>query len=962
MKKKTRFKLSNSLLVPFCSAILVCLIGVCFELVLFYNSFFRALTKLNEEPIATITFKYKTAQRKFLDRVVWDRLRQNSPVYNGDTIHTSALSEATVWFTDGNVMDLSENTMAQVFLSEDKLLRAELSDGFAVVDSSESQSGITLASGGVEVEVGAGSALSAQGGASYGEGGIAVQVIKGNASVKTEDGSSVSVAAGEELSVSDAGTSRPSFTVTEPAPNSRILYHTAGTYPVRFNWKSDAAEENASFMLRIYSDNKFTNLVYETEAEAGSPVTVDLENGKYFWKIIGDGIDASGKFQLIQSLPPSFVAPVKNYSYSYRTRNPAVRLIWTESAYATAYRLEISDSPLFAHVLVDQRSSTTSSIISTLGEGEYWWRVTPFYTINRIGFTEPSEPEKFVVEKKGSLEKPVQLVPVEAGIVNTEPGANDIYFSWKMEDEAVKYNIRIADNPDLARPAVSEFVSENYFTMGFGEKKLKDGRWYWSVSQIDAEGNESELSAVRSFFALKGKPEQHTIEPSEGFRTSASLMPDLRFTWKCNLPENFETTLQIATDVSFRAIIVSKKEGGTNDSGFTFAPGTYYWRLVSSNGIDGAELVTAVKSFSVLENLAAAELSEPAMYKVVARETTPVKFEWQSVAEADYYKFAICKKNDGSVIYEDTVYGTSAEVNMYSKKFADKCKYTWQVQAQASAVPGVCSRRAGKIAEKEFFLYKLRPIEIVSPEIGSSIKGDDAVLNPSVAQWRSVDEVKEAQFVLYKTDTSPAIELMRIPSAKEFEAGNKIAPSAITLDVPDGLRPGNYEIIVYAKTLDDIDISNKDKKYRGKFKILPIEPLPSPQFPVATPKEFDTDYLRVLENPREIVLSWNAVKDANEYHVSIQNDEGRILLYNKTITEGTSYKIDFEEISDENRSAFFNGKFKWNVVAVLRIDRDNDGIPDKILKESPAASGTFSTNIPPLRKPKAKEAANPYGN
>ena len=195
MKKKTRFKLSNSLLVPFCSAILVCLIGVCFELVLFYNSFFRALTKLNEEPIATITFKYKTAQRKFLDRVVWDRLRQNSPVYNGDTIHTSALSEATVWFTDGNVMDLSENTMAQVFLSEDKLLRAELSDGFAVVDSSESQSGITLASGGVEVEVGAGSALSAQGGASYGEGGIAVQVIKGNASVKTEDGSSDSFAA-----------------------------------------------------------------------------------------------------------------------------------------------------------------------------------------------------------------------------------------------------------------------------------------------------------------------------------------------------------------------------------------------------------------------------------------------------------------------------------------------------------------------------------------------------------------------------------------------------------------------------------------------------------------------------------------------------------------------------------------------------------------------------------------------
>lgn len=113
MKKKTKSRLRNSLFVPFCIALAVCVSGVALNSLLFYKSFFRALTKMNEEPIATITFKYKTAQRKFLDRVVWDRLRQNSPVYNGDTLHTSSLSEATVWFSDGNVMELSENTMAQ---------------------------------------------------------------------------------------------------------------------------------------------------------------------------------------------------------------------------------------------------------------------------------------------------------------------------------------------------------------------------------------------------------------------------------------------------------------------------------------------------------------------------------------------------------------------------------------------------------------------------------------------------------------------------------------------------------------------------------------------------------------------------------------------------------------------------------------------------------------------------------
>lgn len=66
-------------------------------------------SKLNEQPIATITLKYKTAQRKFMDRVDWNRLRQDSPVYNGDTIHTATLSEANIWFNDENVIEMIEN-------------------------------------------------------------------------------------------------------------------------------------------------------------------------------------------------------------------------------------------------------------------------------------------------------------------------------------------------------------------------------------------------------------------------------------------------------------------------------------------------------------------------------------------------------------------------------------------------------------------------------------------------------------------------------------------------------------------------------------------------------------------------------------------------------------------------------------------------------------------------------------
>ena len=153
MKKRIKFRLRNDLALPFWIAISICLIGALTNSLLFKQSFFRALEKLNEEPIATITFKYKSAQRKFLDRVVWDQLRQNSPVYNGDTIHTADLSEATVWFQDGTILDLAENTMAQVFFNTDGSLGADLEKGLATVDSSESSGGLTLTSENVRVTV-----------------------------------------------------------------------------------------------------------------------------------------------------------------------------------------------------------------------------------------------------------------------------------------------------------------------------------------------------------------------------------------------------------------------------------------------------------------------------------------------------------------------------------------------------------------------------------------------------------------------------------------------------------------------------------------------------------------------------------------------------------------------------------------------------------------------------------------
>ena len=372
-------------------------------------------------------------------------------------------------------------------------------------------------------------------------------------------------------------------------------------------------------------------------------------------------------------------------------------------------------------------------------------------------------------------------------------------------------------------------------------------------------------------------------------------------------------------------------------------------------------MVSFAKTFVVLDSLEAPELKNPGS-KAVARETVPYKFKWDEVEDADFYKFAIYRENSNNPVYEENVYGTQIDIDMFnSKEFADKTNYRWQVQAQANAVPGISSRRTGKLAEKSFYLVKLRPVEVSFPSQNAKINGADAILNPVTAKWNSVDKVKNAQFVLTKTDSDPPKTIIKIPSDEEFyKKTNLVAPNEVLLDTTDGLRAGNYEIIVYAETFDGIDISNTDKKKRRTFTILPIEPLEKARNLAANPAVFNREYLSAKENPKSITLSWEKVPIATDYFLTIKDKKDRVLL-EKNVKNGTSYKIDFTAISPEEKLLFSKGQFTWSVVGVRRVDADKDGKLDKILQEGIISESVFETDIPTPKKSRAKGAANPYG-
>lgn len=993
MQKKIKSKQNDSLFKYFVITIFICLIGAFISSALFYKGFFRALTKLNEEPIATITFKYKTAQRKFLERVVWDRLRQNSPVYNGDTIHTENLAEATVYFIDGNVMNLSENTMAQVFLSEDKLLTAELTDGYATVDAGEAGAGVVLVADGMEIALEAGSSVGAgiesksKTSGVVGESslekeevqketeekrGLSVQVLKGNAVVQSEDGTKVDVVEGQGIAFDKQGQSLPVLVVTNPLPNSKILSTTQEKVLVPFKWNFGETKisENQKVYLTVAIDKDFENVVVFEDITNQNETQIQLDAEKYFWKVsVVEDVtkekvltSQSGKLQIIKSLKPNQIVPAENASFSYRSRIPSIRFMWDEANQATSYKVEIATNPSMENPIVEQRTNLTSLIISTLEFGNYYWRVTPYYTINNLGFANPSEVKSFSVERKSVLKKPSLYVPLDNGIVNTDEEIGSIAFSWKRESEAESYIVKIANNSELKNPFIIETTKDNFFTFDTKnvEKKLKDGKWFWSVTVQDFEGTLSEASDIRTFFAMKGKPEQHLIEPFDGFKVADSFVFDTKFTWKKNFPESFESYLQISKNQDFRKIEKEEKVLGNSFSGANLKEGVYYWRLKSVNTIDGSEFVTSGRKIDVVGNLAAANLIEPTD-RIIARENVPCEFKWSEVSEASYYKLMIYKKSDNKLVLEDVIYDTEYKTDLFHNSiFEDKTMYRWELQAHANAIPGISSRRTGKIAEGEFLFARLRPVSIDFPPKNYVLKGEDAILKPITAKWSSVDKVKSAQFVLRKVDEERPIEVIKIPTDEQMKGEFKIAPNKVLLDTPDGIKTGRYEIVVYAQTLDDIDISNIEEKYLGKFTVLPIEPLEQSKNLQVSPQSFDIKYLKNQKNPKTITFKWGKVSKATEYHFEIIDQKGKSVL-SETIKDKTSYLLDFVKLPDAQKRIFSNGNFTWTVKGVRRIDSDTDGKLDKIFQEGAKSESSFNTNIPTPTKSKAKGAVNPYG-
>jgi hypothetical protein len=228
---------------------------ICFDM--FRHDLSFTFNLQNRESIGTVVVRKNTVQRRLGDRVLWDRLSRESPVYVWDLIRVAETSAATLQL-NGASIELEENTLVRIVPSAD-------GEGITIV----------------------------------------------------------------------------------------------------MNYGS----------LSFFVEDRFSNITLEVNGQLYNPQPSLVLN-------ITATEGGQATFQILDNirrevLGPQLLSPAVNSLYRYENRLPDLRFQWVEVEDAVSYIIEISSSPDFTNLYYQVNNSSVFFSTSSLGEGVWFWRVTP---------------------------------------------------------------------------------------------------------------------------------------------------------------------------------------------------------------------------------------------------------------------------------------------------------------------------------------------------------------------------------------------------------------------------------------------------------------------------------------------------------------------------------------------------------------------------------------------------------
>lgn len=584
--------------------ILVFLLIAAVSLNLFRLDLMQTINLRNVEPVGTVVIKKNTVQRRLSDRVLWDRLSHESPVYIGDLIRIADLSAATLYLKDIS-LDLNENTLIRITRAVDgESVQIMLSEGNLSLATGENSGSITLDINGHQVQTGRGTVLSA----AAGEDGVSVQVSEGTVQL-IAGGKSREVSSGTVISLDASGTERveKAAVVTLPPPNARYLNGRREPFPVNFVWNRINLEPGEMLRLEIAADRSFNKILHTFE-NLNRQARTAVDAGLWYWRLsYENSVLSEGRLTVADGAGPELRSPVAGSLFRYTDDLPVINFQWAEAEEASSYILEVCDSPDFIIPQIRRQGSSAFFIDSSLGPGTWYWRVMSVFPPVYDGSSSFSPAASFSIEiaEGASLEEwlvmetPTELIPEpeppqlrltapaqETRLEGLAALRQQTVFRWECDAEVVSSRFILSGNPDpfQGRPAMEIQNPGSVVRVD----RLGEGTWYWTVEAQTANGFTVSASEPGRFqvLAIPLLPAPQNMRPASRNRFGLEELRSQRrivFSWAAVPGANaYIFTLYQQTAGGRRQIIRTEPQtrtGYTLDNLRVLDRGTFIWQV-----------------------------------------------------------------------------------------------------------------------------------------------------------------------------------------------------------------------------------------------------------------------------------------------------------------------------------------------------------------------------------------------
>jgi len=532
--------------------ILLCLSGSVYSFNLFRLDLFQTLNEQNKVPIGSVIIKRNTVQRRMSDRVIWDRLVKESPLYSDDIIRVADNSEADL-NVSGNNISLNENTLVQLnYNDETGEYKIELTTGNLGLVTAGGGGNVVLNIMGRKVEAKPGTALNA----AAGNNGISLQVSEG-AAVIAEEGQKRELSSGEMVAMDSTGSVRyePAVLVTQPRPNAIFRKSSGEPLNITFLWNRINLQPDETLRLEIAEDQSFSRSVRVLNGLNSSAQTA-LNAGIWNWRLIynkdnenatsnsaaENTILGSGRFTIMEASAPELLSPARNQQFIFESEPPKLNFQWSQTEDVSYYIIEIDATPEFINPVIKKQSAVTSLSDSSLTEGIWFWRVTPVFSQTSEGGVVNTRISSFSIVKK---EVPPPVTPSQPRRVTLESPNNDTslpgltalrqqtVFRWNSNEAVAKSRFVLSRNSNpLTGQAAIEIPDPN---RTIRIDSLEEGIWYWTVEAQTPEGIDitAQSPNLLRVLPIPRLPTPANRQPAEGHRIGIEELKkgSINFNW-----------------------------------------------------------------------------------------------------------------------------------------------------------------------------------------------------------------------------------------------------------------------------------------------------------------------------------------------------------------------------------------------------------------------------------------------